>query len=292
MKNKNAELLLLSVAISWGASLPLTKLIINDIGVFTLLFFRFSIGGIITASIFFKALRKTNFKTLVGSFVLALLMSSVNILETWALSYTSATNAAFLSGLSLCIVPLLSFLFYKSMPGKRFWIGTLITLTGFYFLTAGENGIASLNIGDMAVLLSALIYAFYIILIDKLIKHEHSVVSGIYVLIFSAIIYMVLMFIPEPYPINFSGKLTAVVLITSIFCTAFAYCGHIAAQKSTTSVRAALILMAEPIFTTIFSLFIPDSTGAVESLSLFKVLGIIFMTFGMVWAEFGNLTKN
>lgn len=291
-ENKKAELLLLSVAISWGASLPLTKLIINDIGIFTLLFFRFSIGGLITAAVFFRSLKKTNFKTLLGSFVLALLMSCVNILETWGLQFTTSTNAAFLSGLSLCIVPILSFFLYKNMPGKRFWIGSALALTGFYFLTAGEKGITSLNIGDMAVLLSAFVYAFYIVLIDRLIKREDSVVAGIYILIFSAILYMVLMLIPEPFPINFSGKLTTVVLITSIFCTAFAYCGHITAQKSITSIRAALILMAEPIFTTIFSLIIPDSTGATEALSFFKILGIIFMTAGMWAAEFGHLTKN
>lgn len=291
-KNRQAELLLLLVAISWGASLPLTKLIINDIGIFTLLFFRFSIGGLITAAVFFKTLKKTNFKTVAGSFVLALLMSCVNILETWGLTFTSSTNAAFLSGLSMCIVPILSFFLYKNMPGKRFWIGTIFALAGFYFLTAGDNGITSLNIGDMAVLLSAFIYASYIVLIDRMIKSEDSVVAGIYVLIFSAIIYMILMLIPEPYPINFSGKLTIVVLITSIFCTAFAYCGHIIAQKSITSVRAALILMAEPIFTTLFSLVIPDSTGATETLSFFKILGIIFMTAGMWTAEFGHITKN
>ena len=290
--NKKSELLLLLVALSWGASLPLTKLIINDIGIFTLLFFRFSIGGIITASVFFKTLKKTKFKTLLGSFVLALLMSSVNILETWGLQFTSSTNAAFLSGLSLCIVPVLSFFLYKNMPGKRFWIGSAFALIGFYFLTAGDKGITSLNIGDLSILLSAFVYAFYIVLIDKLIKSEESVVTGIYVLIFSALIYMVLMLIPDPFPINFSGRLTTVVLITSIVCTAFAYCGHIIAQKSITSIRTALILMTEPIFTTIFSLIIPDSTGAVETLSFFKILGIVFMTAGMITAEFGHLTKN
>lgn len=289
--NKRADLLLLLVAASWGISIPLTKLVIGDIGIFTLLFFRFSIGSVITASIFFKHIRKAKPKTVIIAFSLALLMSIVNILETWGLKFTTSTNAAFLSGLSLIIVPIISFFLFKTLPRKRYWLGLVLSLTGFYFLTAGAGGITSLNMGDTAILLSAFIYALYVVLINRLIKRDESVSAGIFVLIFSAAIYLVLMFLPEPVPIQASGKLTAVVIITSLICTAFAYSGHIFAQTRTTTVRAALIMMSEPIFTTLFSLVIPDSTGATEALTFFKILGISLMTLGMLVAEFGHLSK-
>ena len=117
-KNKSADLILLLVAASWGVSIPLTKLVIGDIGIFTLLFLRFSIGSVITASVFYRQLLKVRLKTVIISFSLALLMSTVNVLETWGLKFTSSTNAAFLSGLSLIIVPVISFFLYKTRPRK------------------------------------------------------------------------------------------------------------------------------------------------------------------------------
>lgn len=291
-KTKRADLLLLLVAASWGISLPLTKLVLGDIGIFTLLFFRFSIGSVITASVFFRHLKKAKLRTIIISFSLALLMSMVNVLETWGLRFTTSTNAAFLSGLSLIIVPVISFFLYKTRPRKKYWLGLVLSLMGFYFLTAGAGGITSLNSGDTAILISAVIYAIYIVLINHLISHGESVSAGIFVLIFSAAIYFILMFFPEPVPIRTSGKLTAVVLITSLVCTAFAYSGHIFAQTRTTALRASLIMMTEPIFTTLFSLIIPDATGATESLTFFKIIGILLMTLGMLTAEFGHLSKN
>ncbi|MBR6523665.1 MAG: DMT family transporter [Clostridia bacterium] len=291
-KHKSADLILLLVAASWGVSIPLTKLVIGDIGIFTLLFFRFSIGSLITASVFYRQLRKVSLKTVVISFSLALLMSTVNVLETWGLKFTTSTNAAFLSGLSLIIVPVISFFLYKIKPRKKYWLGLFLTLSGFYFLTAGAGGITSLTIGDTAIILSAFIYAIYIVLINHLIRKDESVCAGIFVLIFSAAIYFVLMFLPEPVPILASGKLTAVVLTTGLVCTAFAYSGHIFAQTRIAPLRASLIMMTEPIFTTIFSLVIPNASGQTESLTLFKIAGILLMTLGMLTAEFGHLSKN
>ncbi len=290
-KHKSADLILLLVAASWGVSIPLTKLVIGDIGIFTLLFFRFSIGSLITASVFYRQLRKVSLKTVVISFSLALLMSTVNVLETWGLKFTTSTNAAFLSGLSLIIVPVISFFLYKIKPRKKYWLGLFLTLSGFYFLTAGAGGITSLTIGDTAIILSAFIYAIYIVLINHLIRKDDSVCAGIFVLIFSAAIYFVLMFLPEPVPILASGKLTAVVLTTGLICTAFAYSGHIFAQTRIAPLRASLIMMTEPIFTTIFSLVIPNASGQTESLTLFKIAGILLMTLGMLTAEFGHLSK-
>ncbi len=291
-KYQSFDLLLVLVAASWGISIPLTKLVIGDIGIFTLLFFRFSLGSVITASIFYRKLKKTKLRTVILSFSLALLMSSVNVLETWGLKFTTSTNAAFLSGLSLIIVPVISFFLYKTRPRKKYWLGLFFSLAGFYFLTAGVGGITSLTRGDMAIILSAVIYAVYIVLINHLISSEESVRAGIFVLIFSAAIYFVLMFFPEPVPITASGKLTAVILITSLVCTAFAYSAHIFAQTRISPLRASLIMMTEPIFTTLFSLVIPDASGNTETLTIFKIAGIILMSLGMITAEFGYLSKN
>ena len=291
-KNKSTDLLLLLVSASWGISIPLTKLVIGDIGIFTLLFFRFSIGSVITASVFYRQLRKASLKTVIIAFSLALLMSTVNVLETWGLRFTSSTNAAFLSGLSLIIVPVISFFMYKTRPRKKYWLGLFFSLAGFYFLTAGAGGITSLSIGDTAIILSAFIYAMYIVLINHLVGRDESVCAGLFVLIFSAAIYFVLMSLPDPVPILASGKLTAVVLTTGLVCTAFAYSGHIFAQTRISPLRTSLIMMTEPIFTTVFSLVIPDTSGQTETLTFFKITGILLMTLGMITAEFGHLSKN
>ncbi len=281
-----ADVFLFFVAAAWGLSFPLMKLIINDIGTFTLLGIRFFTGAVITAAIFRKHLSKIKLHTLLTSFLLATIIFTVNILQAWGLKFTSSTNAAFLSGLSLIMVPFMAFFFFGKKLNFNVWAGVIFSGVGLYFLTAGDGGISALNIGDGANVLSAFIYAFYIVLIEKLVRPDEAIATGILVLLFSSFYYIVFMFISEPVMIVFSPRLVYILAIMSLFCTAFAYSGHIFAQKATTPVHASLILMFEPVFATLFSLIIPDSAGAVETITLFKIFGIVLIFLGMLAVEF------
>ena len=43
------------------------------------------------------------------------------------------------------VVPVITFFLYKVRPRKKYWLGLVFTLVGFYFLTANENGLNITN---------------------------------------------------------------------------------------------------------------------------------------------------
>ncbi len=287
-----ADLSLLIIASFWGLSFPLMKYIINDIGTFQLLGIRFAIGGLLIALVFRKTLKTLDKRSILSSAFLGFLLFASNSLQVWGLQYTTSTNSAFITGLSVVSVPFFSYLILKKKTGKFAYIGLGFSVVGLYLLTCGESGLSQINPGDIITFFSAMIFGLYYVFIEKFVKSEQSVASSVVVLLSAAFFYVSAWGCFEHTPIVFSPVMILVLSVTSILCTAVCYSGHIYVQKFTDPVHASLLLMAEPMFATLFSSFIPDNTGATEATTLLKLLGIILMIIGMASAEVGDSVIN
>ncbi len=287
-----ADFFLLIIASMWGLSFPLMKYIINDIGTFQLLGIRFGIGGLVVAMIFRGHLKRLDRSSISAGILLGFLLFASNSAQVWGLQYTTSTNSAFITGLSVVSVPFFSYLFLKKKTHKSAIIGVIFATAGLYLLTCGEGGLDAINIGDVITLISALIFGVYYVFIEKYVKTEKSIATSVVILLSAAFFYISAWAMFEYQPIEFSPVLTAVLLITSLICTAMCYSGHVYVQKFTDPVHASLIIMAEPMFATIFSSFIPDATGATETIGLLKLCGIVLMIIGMASAEVGSYAIN
>ncbi len=287
-----ADISLLIIASMWGLSFPLMKYIINDIGTFQLLGIRFAVGGLIVGAVFRKSIKQLNRRCVLVGIMLGFLLFASNSLQVFGLQFTTSTNSAFITGLSVVSVPFFSLLFLKKKTGKSAIIGVIFAVCGLYLLTCGENGLTRLNFGDIVTFFSAMIFGIYYVFIEKYVEAEKSIATSIAILLSAAFFYITSWILFERTPIVFSPVMLTVLAVTSLLCTAMCYCGHVYVQKFTDPVHASLLLMAEPMFATIFSSFIPDSTGAVETVGLLKLCGIVLMIIGMASAELGGLSKN
>ena len=81
------------------------------------------------------------------------------VLQTFGLLYTTSSKAGFLTGLSIVMVPILSFIF-KTKGYHFIVIGIAVATAGLYLLTAGDS--FQLNIGDILVL-GAVAFAAHIL---------------------------------------------------------------------------------------------------------------------------------
>ncbi|HRU33242.1 MAG TPA: DMT family transporter, partial [bacterium] len=117
MKSKHILFLaLLFITLIWGSTFALIKVALDSIGPFYFLAIRFSLASIVMLIIFRKSFKEH--KIHFGYILAGVFLFLGYVFQTVGLKYTSASNAAFITGLSVVIVPFLEVIFMKrKLPG-------------------------------------------------------------------------------------------------------------------------------------------------------------------------------
>ncbi|KRQ86598.1 putative DMT superfamily transporter inner membrane protein [Caloramator mitchellensis] len=276
--NLKATVILIIVTMFWGATYFLTKLGLNDVKPFTLIALRFVIAFLVAAIVFYKQLIKSDKKILKFSIALSLLLFFVFISMTIGLKYTSASNAGFLVSLSVVLIPMISFFITKQMIERKVIIGVLMATIGIALLTI--NGRFEISKGDILIISCAILYAFHVVLTDIFTKEVDSIALGTLQLGFVGLLSSIIAIIVEKPMLPRNGLTWAVVILLSIFCTAFGYIAQTYAQKYVSASHTGLILSLESVFSAIFSF-----TFLEETLSIRGYIGAIILLFSVIWVE-------
>jgi drug/metabolite transporter (DMT)-like permease len=283
MKQIKADISLLIITIIWGSSFALVKNVLEHIPSFAYISLRFIIASAVLVILFYKRLGSINRKTVLFGFVLSLMLFGGVALQVSGLYYTTASNSAFITGLNVVMVPIISVFFLKKKPGLNSVIGVILAFVGFFFLTGGLN--FKFNVGDFLTLLCALCFALQIVFLDKFIGEQDPVLLSIFQISFTAVLSTGVWITFDFKPFTINPAVIATLFITGILGSALAYSVQAVAQKYTTPTHAALIFAGEPVFGAIFALIIPDAQGKVEMLSINKVVGCTLILLGMLISE-------
>jgi drug/metabolite transporter (DMT)-like permease len=95
-------------------------------------------------------------------------------LQQLGIMFTTAGNAGFITGLYVVLTPIFG-IFLGRKTGRATWAGAVFTLGGLYFLSAA-GGLNRINPGDMVTAVSAIFWAFHVLLIDALVRHTDPVI--------------------------------------------------------------------------------------------------------------------
>lgn len=294
MSQKIATLILVLITAAWGSSFILMKNVAADVSPMAFLTLRFGLAAVILCLLFFKRLRQFTKKLCGLSFVLALMLCTYMLFQIIGLKYTSASNSGFITSLSVLIVPLLSKFFLKKPPTKSNYTGVVLALVGLVFITGVYQGFTALNIGDFYTFLCAVCVAVHLGLADRFTHSNDELLLGIGQIIFSALLSFVVWLVVEPRTfaaVDFNPTLLTSVILTAVFCTAFAFTGQVVMQKHVAPARIALIFTLEPVFAYLYALFIPGPAGVTEALTWPKLLGCVLVVSGMMVSESGIMDR-
>ncbi|MBE7049054.1 MAG: DMT family transporter [Ruminococcaceae bacterium] len=294
MNQKIASVIAVLITAAWGSSFILMKNVADSVPALGFLSLRFGLSAIILALIFFKKLCRFTKKTILHSLILGILLVGYMIFQIVGLRDTSASNSAFITSLSVLIVPFLSALFLKKMPGHSNWVGVFLALLGLVFITGIYQGLTALTIGDVYTFLCALCVAAHIIVADRFLKEDDSLLLGIGQIFAGAIISIVIWHIKSPHAfltVAYTPTLLTSVVLTALFCTCFAFTAQIIVQKNLPPARLAVIFTLEPVFAYVYALLIPGTEGVTEPLLVSKVFGCVLVLSGMVISESGLLSR-
>ncbi|NLX63344.1 MAG: DMT family transporter [Clostridiaceae bacterium] len=286
-KQLKADLSIFCITIIWGSSFIVMKNISGDIPAYAYLAMRFLAASIILAAIFNKNLKGISLSSIIRGSIIGLLLYAGMMLQVQGLKTTTASNSAFITGLCVVMVPVISVFLLKKKPPLNAVTGVMLAALGLFFLTGFQG---NWTIGDTLTLICALCFALQIIFIDKFASDMNIYHLAFIQISAAAVFYLVtwagIAFVsPVPAYIVFDSRVILTILYTGALGTAFGYSVQTIAQKYTTPTRTALILTCEPVFGAIFALIVPDINGNTEKLTIKTFIGCLLILSGMVITE-------
>ena len=247
------EWLLLLVAVIWGGSYSAAKIATGQMPVLQFLVLRFGL----TFLILLPALRGLAVASwpaaLAGASMLGINLLAIFVCETFGVSLTTASNAAFLISLCVAFAPLCEWWLLDSKPGGAVLAAAGLSLLGAGLLAFQHGGTAGLSWGDGLMVLAAFLRGVMVCLTRRQ-GQRHSlpaltvtaVQMGVMTL-GSAILMLTLHGTAWPaLPRNASFWSAMAFLV--LLCTLFAFFVQNHAASRTSPSRVTLLMGSEPMW--------------------------------------------
>lgn len=175
MTRLQANLLLLLIALIWGASFTVQKVSAGHMGALGFSAARFLVGAVVVAPVVWLEVRRADPALLrrflghwPGLAATGLALCGGAVLQQVGIGGTSVTNAGFLTGLYVPLVPLLGLLLLGARPHPVVWPAALSCLAGTWMLSGGSA--VALSWGDVWVVVSTVFWAGHVILIGRMAR--------------------------------------------------------------------------------------------------------------------------
>ena len=284
-KRVRADLALGFCALIWGATFVAVKDALSDVSVIVYIAVRFGLAAVVMGIVFWHSLRGLNVRTVWAGVQIGLAMLGGYVFQTAGLKFTTPSKAAFITGSSVVMVPLILAVIARRRINAWIWSGAFAALAGLYFLTIPREGFGGLNRGDPLVLCCAVMFALHIIFVSRYIEH-HSVGALSFLQVATTAFFSTLA-LPlvaatgwEPPRLVWTGKMVFAVLITSIGSTVIGFSFQVWAQQYTSATHTAILISLEPVFAAITSWLL-----AREHLGARVLLGAALIFAGILLAE-------
>ena len=174
-KALRADILLLLTAAIWGFGFVAQRSGMEYTGPFAFNGIRFILGSF--SLLPFILIRRKRFnqvfsakRLLLSSLLLGSVLFTAVELQQIGIIFTTAGNAGFITGLYVVLTPLFG-IFLGRKTGLPTWVGSVLTLTGLYFISVAGNP-GSVNPGDIIIIISAFFWAAHVLLIDRLMNTD------------------------------------------------------------------------------------------------------------------------
>ena len=280
-----AHCALLACSFFWGVTFVVVKDALAYISVFGYLAARFVLGALPMIWIYREDLRKLTRDEAWAGIQVGLFMFGGYAFQTAGIARTTPSKAAFITGFSVVLVPVLMALLWRRRISAWAWAGAFASLAGLYYLTVPREGFAQLNRGDLLVTGCTACYALQIIFIERYTA-DHSL-AGLSFLQVAVTAALSLGAVPllalahlEPVRFHLTPELVFAVIVTAVFTTAIAYPLLVWGQSHTSAANTALILASEPVFAAITSYMVLH-----ERLGARGLVGAALILAGILIAE-------
>lgn len=269
---------LLLTTFFWGVTFTIVKDAVSRVDVFVFLAQRFVIAtSIMLPLAALKGGKPTALALLHGS-LMGLFLFGAYAFQTVALTYTSASNTAFLTGLNVVLVPLLGGLMFRHKVHRHVIWGIVLAVVGLYFLCT--DGTWSFNRGDVLAAICAVSVTLHLLLTGEYAGKSDiwwltATQFGVVGLLSTAACWGRGLSITMWYP-----SIATTLFICVFFATIFAFLVQTSMQRWISPAHTALIFCTEPVFAAMYAWW---AIG--ESLGTVGFAGAAMILAGMVLSQ-------
>ena len=246
-----ADLSLIAITMFWGASCLLTKIGLSGLEPLTLMALRFLLAFVLSAAVFWRRIKASNWITVKYAAILAGILFTVFAFMTFGVKYTTASNAGFLTCLASVFIPIFAFLFLKQRPERKVLFSIGLAFFGVALLSLNDK--FQFNIGDFLSICCSVAFAVHILVMGTYTRRVDSVTLGVLQLGFAGVYSLGAAFLFETPGLPQNSQSWIIVLTLSVFCTAVAFIVQSVAQKYTSPSHTGLIFTMEPAFAAFFA---------------------------------------
>jgi len=285
-----ADGVLVGVTLVWGSSFIVVNRVLESAPPLAFLFWRFAIAALLLLP--FLRRRHARPGLLRDGGVLGLLLASGMSLQVLGQLETTASKAAFLTGLSVVLTPFAAFLRTRKLPSLENGIGVALASAGFVLLTLPAEG-GPINRGDLLVFCCGIVFAFYIVeMAERSPSHATIPLTAVQLLVVACAAGLLSLLFRSPAlssfhaaaaearPIVWQGAFLWSVLYLASLGTVGTFFGQTWAQRHMTATHAAILFALEPVWAALLAARLLD-----ERLGARGLAGGALVLAGIVIAE-------
>jgi drug/metabolite transporter (DMT)-like permease len=264
-----AELAIAAVSFIWGATFVVVKLALADASTLVFLALRFALATVLLLAML--RLRRGALDGFWahwrGGLACGFFLFIGYALQTAGLQTTKASKSAFLTGLFIVLVPLLSSALKRRAPRPVESLGALLALGGTALMTLEPASGFRLSTGDLLTVGCAIAFSAHMLAVERFSSaRNHQSLALWQVLSVGTFSAAGCLWI-EPPRLVATPRLASALLITALLATAVSFVLYTWAQAYTTASRASLIFALEPVFAALTAWFWSHESWSVRTLA-------------------------
>jgi drug/metabolite transporter (DMT)-like permease len=254
-KSIQADLALIAVTFVWGSTFTVVKISLAQVSPILFVALRFWVATAITVACMPGQIPKISGPSLRQGAALAAVLLGGLIFQTLGLRSTGPSYSAFITSLSVLLVPSIGFLLFHRRPGPQTLAGVILATLGLFLLLVN---IADLRIrpGDALTVICAVLFAFHILFLGRFVSTTDYRQLQLLQMAGAALLCTVMIPLLETPFVVWSWSLALCLLLTGALATALAFYVQTRAQRLTSPNRAAVIFCLEPFFAALFAYWI------------------------------------
>ncbi len=258
----------------WGWTFVLVKDAVTQYPTLPFLQIRFALALVVMALLVRRLPTRRELR--IGVIVGAVLAAGY-LTQTAGLTQTSPGNAGLITGLFVVFTPLLNRIFGAPIRWWT-WSATAVSLAGLIFLTGGPSG---MGLGDLLVLLCAVLFALHIVLLGRWSPGLPAAPLAMVQMGTSAFIFSAGGSWQLQAP---SGSVWFAIAVTGVFASALGFYIQTWSQGFISANRTALILATEPAWALAAAVLL-----AGQRLGLLQAVGAALVLAAIVGHELASL---
>ncbi|HEV3470688.1 MAG TPA: DMT family transporter [Pyrinomonadaceae bacterium] len=293
--NLGADAAILGTTVIWGSTFAVARDILDYWPPLAYLALRLGLAALVFAALFPGQLARARGAAWGAGAALGLLIGFGFLGQTAGLLYTTPAKSAFITGLTTPLVPFVAYLLTRARPSRENLVGVVLASVGGALILAPADA-GGFNAGDLITLGTTVLFATHITLLGVYARRfDPRQLSVLQITVAAALLcaawaalHLYAAFGAGPLapvlarevgPLAWGGRAAGQLAYMAFVATVVTFLMWTWGQARMTATHAAIIFSLEPVFATLFAVWVRGSAewtgGRATAGALLIVAGVI-----------------